>query len=163
MDLSVSAYLMDNILALLDQRCLRNSLGVVCALLLCCALRNIGTLLISHSIAPLLWHLGDNIGTLLLSVSGALLLRHITGNSGTLLHGSSGALFLAFSDIVCDSSGVADRFRHCCACLGGDRLIGRVTLGCIVLSMVVSAIASMSIARICLSICVTQGKWNQTK
>jgi len=175
MDLSVSAYLMDNILALLDQSCFRNSLGlggalllggtllVVCALLLCCALRNLGTLLISHSVAPLLWHLGDNIGALLLSVSGALLLRHITGNSGALLHGSGGALFLSLSDIVCDSSGVADRFRHCCACLGGDRLIGCVTLGCIVLSMVVSAIASMSIARICLSICVTQGIWNQTK
>merc|ERR1740128_475475 len=169
MDLSFSAYLMDNILALLDQSCLRNRLGlsgtllVFCALLLCCALRNLGTLLISHSVAPLLWHLGDNIGALLLSVSGALLLRHITGDSGALLHGSGGALFLAFSDIVCDSSGVADRFRYCCACLGGDRLIGRVTLGCIVLSMVVSAIASMSIARICLSICVTQGKWNQTK
>merc|ERR1740128_596019 len=154
MDLSFSAYLMDNILALLDQSCLRNSLGlsgallVFCALLLCCALRNLGTLLISHSVAPMLWHLGDNIGALLLSVSGALLLGHITGNSGALLYGSGGALFLAFSDIVCDSSGVADRFRYCCACLGGDRLIGCVTLGCVMLSVVMSPIASMSIARI---------------
>merc|ERR1712128_316067 len=169
MDLSVSAYLMDNILALLDQSCFRNSLGLGGALLLggtllvCCALRNLGTLLVCHSVASLLWHLGDNIGALLLSVSGALLLRHITGNGGALLHGSGGALFLGLSDIVCDSSGVADRFRHCCACLGGDRLIGGMTLGCVMLSMVVSAIASMSIARICLSICVTQGKWNQTK
>merc|ERR1712086_426783 len=145
MDLSLSAYLMDNILTLLDQSSFRNSLGLSCALLLCCALRNLGTLLISHSVAPLLWHLGDNIGALLLSVSGALLLRHITGDSSALLHGSGGALFLTFSDIVCDSSGVADRFRHCCACLGGDRLIGCVTLGCVVLSVIVSAIASMSI------------------
>ena len=88
MNPSVSTHLMDDILALLYQSCVRDrvclsgalllcgALLLLCALLLSCALRYLSTLLVSHSAALLVWHLGHNVAALLLSVGGALLLGH---------------------------------------------------------------------------------------
>jgi len=129
MNPGVGADLMDDILALLYQSCLRNrlclsgalllcgALLLLCALLLSCALRYLSTLLLSLSAALLVWHLGHNVPALLLSVGGALLLWDCTADGGALLDRGGGTFFLGFCSEVCDSSCVADWLSDCGACL----------------------------------------------
>ena len=93
------------------------ALLLLCALLLSCALRYLSTLLVSHSAALLVWHLGHNVAALLLSVGGALLLGHFMVDGGALLYRGCGTFFLEFCSEVCDSSCVADWLSDSGACL----------------------------------------------
>jgi len=122
-------------------------------------LGHISALFLSGGGALLVGDIPHNVGAGLLSVSGALLLRNLTGSGGTLWDTSGGAFLLVFCSEVGDSSCVAFRICDCGTSLRSNCVVGNGTLWCIMFSMVVSTITTMTIARISLGI--RQGKWYQ--
>jgi len=131
----------------------------VSALLLGGTLGHVSALFLSGGGALLVGDIPHNVGAGLLSVSCALLLRNLTGSGGTLWDTSGGAFLLVFCSEVGDSSCVAFRICDCGTSLRSYCVIGDGTLWCIMFSVVVSTIATVTIARISLGI--TQGKWYQ--
>merc|ERR1719420_763741 len=140
-------------------RLLSGTLLGVSALLLGGTLGHVSALFLSGGGALLVRDIPHNVGAGLLSVSGALLLGNLTGSGGTLGDTSGGAFLLVFCSEVGDSSCVAFRVCDCGTSLGSYCVIGNGTLWCIMFSVVVSTITTMTIARISLGI--TQGKWYQ--
>merc|ERR1719420_2471605 len=189
LNLGLSADLVNNVLAFLNKSSLRDCLSLSGALLLSSALLSLSALLFSGTLlgisalllggtrllsgtllgvsalflsgggALLVGDIPHNVGAGLLGVSGALLLRDLTGSGGTLGDTSGGAFLLVFCSEVGDSSCVAFRICDCGTSLRSYCVIGNGTLWCIMFSMVVATITTMTIARISLGI--TQGKWYQ--
>merc|ERR1719245_748899 len=163
--LSLSALLLSgtllgiSALLLSGTRLLSGTLLGVSALLLGGTLGHVSALFLSGGGALLVGDIPHNVGAGLLSVSGALLLRDLTVSGGTLGDTSGGAFLLVFCSEVGDSSCVAFRICDCGTSLRSYCVIGNCTLWCIMFSMVVSTIATVTIARISLGI--TQGKWYQ--